>query len=224
MKADNNLHKINNVNVRASCKHTHHLLHNNLSTPLKPRILNLQALQKQKGVILFIGLIFLIMLSLLGLNAAQMSILEERMSGNVRSRDLAFQSAEAALKYVEQRIVSGSISSLLPAPTNSTIGTITSAGLRAINICLPNTAAYWNGTGSLDCNGISGSFTWTTGTTGTALTSSTLNQVASQALYVVERYPNDTTTTEKYRVTVRGIGGDADTVVILQAMYSYVPS
>jgi type IV pilus assembly protein PilX len=177
-----------------------------------------QTRQKQKGVTLFIGLIFLVMLSLLGLNAAQMSAMEEKMSGNTRSRDLAFQAAEAALKHVEQNLATGdNIRTLIPAPANTTSSTVAGAGLRAINMCLPNSAAYWNGTGAKDCNSNTQYYTWDSTTART--TGHPLNQIAEQPMYVVERLP-DVGTTERYRVTARGVGGDSNTVVILQTMLS----
>jgi type IV pilus assembly protein PilX len=187
-----------------------------------------QNIRKQKGATLFIALIFLIMLSLLGASVAQMSGMEERMSGNTRSRDLAFQAAEAALKHVEQNLAATeNIHTLIPAPADTTSGTVAGAGLRAINVCLPNNADYWNGTGAPDCAGTTRSYTWysneTTETTTTARKPShSLNQVAKQPLYVVERLPN-VGTTEKYRATARGVGGDTASVVILQAMFSYTP-
>ncbi len=176
---------------------------------------------KQKGVTLFIGLVFLIMLSLLGLNSAQMSTLEEHMSGNTRSRDLAFQAAEAALKHVEQNLATGqTIRALIPAPATTTSGTVAATGLRAINTCLPNSATYWNGTGAPDCSGTTQQYVWSSNTARTPTHS--LNQIAAQPMYVVERLP-DVGTTEKYRATARGVGGDSDAVVILQAMFSYAP-
>jgi type IV pilus assembly protein PilX len=176
---------------------------------------------RQKGATLFTALIFLIMLSLLGVSAAQMSVLEERMSGNTRNRDLAFQAAEAALEHVEHNLSIGdNIRSLIPAPANSTSGTIAGPGLRAINVCLPNSADYWNGSGVADCGGTTQQYAWSSTTARTPTHS--LNQVASQPQYVVERFPNDGTT-EKYRVTARGVGGDSAAVVILQAMFSYHP-
>jgi type IV pilus assembly protein PilX len=198
-----------------------------LSNSLSPQ--TLKRITKQKGATLFTALIFLIMLSMLGLNFAQTTSLQERMSGNTRSRDLAFQAAEAALKHVERNLSSGDdIASLIPEPTSLTSGTAAAAGLRAINVCLPNSADYWNGTGAKDCNGNTEQYTWysneATETTTTARKPShSLNQVAKQALYVVERFPNDGTT-QKYRVTARGVGGESNAVVILQATFSIVPT
>jgi len=221
MKTDNSSHNILRIASRDMGKHAITIGQVGLSINSKASTHTPQTRQKQQGVTLLMSLIFLIMLSILGLNAAQMSTLEERMSGNTRSRDLAFQAAEAALKHVEQNLASGeNIRGLIPAPADATSGTITAAGLRAINVCLPNSAAYWNGNGVPDCNGTTRQYAWSGSTARTP--SHTLNQVASQPLYVVERFPNDGTT-EKYRATARGVGGDSDAVVILQAMFSYVP-
>jgi type IV pilus assembly protein PilX len=176
-------------------------------------------LSGQSGITLFTSLIFLIMLTLLGLSVADMSSLEEHMASNTRNRDIAYQAAEAALKYVENNLTT--ISGNLPAPTNTTSGTVAAAGLRAINVCLPNSIAYWNGAGALDCSGNSQTFTWNT-TNAIQLTSSlvTLNQVPTNGYpyYLVERYP-DNGTTQQYRVTAYGIGGDGTSIVILQAMF-----
>ena len=56
---------------------------------------------RERGVSLVVGLIFLVVLTILGLMALRGAILEERMSGNARERSLAFQAAEAALRDAE---------------------------------------------------------------------------------------------------------------------------
>jgi len=175
---------------------------------------------KQKGATLFTALIFLIMLSLLGVNAAQMSTMEERMSGNTRNRDLAFQAAEAALKYVEQNLNIGENIRTLNF-------TGTTAGLRTFDACLPNTADYWNESGAKDCGGTTRNYSWSSTTARTPNHSLLLNKDVTanatlQPLYVVEKMPN-VGTTERYRVTAHGLGGDSTAVVILQAMFSFTP-
>jgi type IV pilus assembly protein PilX len=177
--------------------------------------------RKETGATLFTAIIFLVMLSMLGVNAAQMTNLEERMAGNNRSRDLAFQAAEAALKHVENNLGSGeNIRALIPAPTDNATGTVINAGLRTIKVCLPNNVEYWNGTGAPDCNGDTRSFVWSNNTA--RLPNGILNHVAVQPMYIVERFANDGLL-EKYRVTARGVGGDTDAVVILQAIFTYQP-
>jgi type IV pilus assembly protein PilX len=60
--------------------------------------------RQQQGAALLTGLIFLVILTLLGISAARMAGLEERMSGNMRDRALAMQAAEMALRDAEQDI------------------------------------------------------------------------------------------------------------------------
>jgi len=58
----------------------------------------------QRGAALFISLMFLIILTLIGLSAANVGIMQERMAGNVQQSNLAFQRAEATLRGIEQRV------------------------------------------------------------------------------------------------------------------------
>jgi type IV pilus assembly protein PilX len=58
-------------------------------------------MNKQTGAALIVGLIFLVVLSMIGVTAARMSTLEERMSGNMRDRSIAMQAAEIALRDAE---------------------------------------------------------------------------------------------------------------------------
>ncbi|WP_376693787.1 pilus assembly PilX family protein [Wenzhouxiangella sp. EGI_FJ10409] len=60
--------------------------------------------RKQQGVALFVGLMFLLVLTLLGLSASNGSIMQERMAGNVADYNAAFQDAERTLREVESRI------------------------------------------------------------------------------------------------------------------------
>lgn len=63
-------------------------------------------LRGQRGAILIIALLVLLILTVLGVGGMQSTILEERMAGNLRDRNLAFQAAEAALREAEH-VVSG---------------------------------------------------------------------------------------------------------------------
>jgi type IV pilus assembly protein PilX len=63
------------------------------------------SIQRQRGVALFVGLMFLLVLTLLGLSASQGSIMQERMAGNVADSNVAFQRAEGALRLAEERLI-----------------------------------------------------------------------------------------------------------------------
>jgi len=59
------------------------------------------ALARQRGATLVVGLIFLAMLSLMGVAAYMVANQEERMAGNTRDRVRAFEAAEASLRDCE---------------------------------------------------------------------------------------------------------------------------
>ena len=61
---------------------------------------------------LIIAIVFMLLLSMLGLSAMQNTILQERMAGNQRDHDMAFQAAEAALREAERQIDNGMAKSL----------------------------------------------------------------------------------------------------------------
>lgn len=64
-------------------------------------IMHMRYPARQRGAVLIISLIILIVLTILGVTAMQSTTLEEKMAGNMRERDIAFQSAEAALREGE---------------------------------------------------------------------------------------------------------------------------
>lgn len=57
-----------------------------------------QGYKKQHGAVLVVSLMILLVMTLLGLSSMQGTILEEKMSGNMRDRNLALQSAEVAMR------------------------------------------------------------------------------------------------------------------------------
>lgn len=59
---------------------------------------------RQHGAALFVALMFLIILTVIGLSAANVGVLQERMAGNVRETNEAFQQAEATLREIEQAL------------------------------------------------------------------------------------------------------------------------
>jgi type IV pilus assembly protein PilX len=61
----------------------------------------------QRGVVLFVALILLLILSLLGVTAARMQTTEERMARNEDNRQIGAQAAEAALRAAESGLTSG---------------------------------------------------------------------------------------------------------------------
>lgn len=92
---------------------------------------------RQRGASLFISLMILIMLTLIALTGSQISLQQERMAGNWRETDVAFQRAESVLKGVENQL----------AATN---GDAAAAGLTTSQMtgdfrgCAPSSVPEWD--------------------------------------------------------------------------------
>jgi type IV pilus assembly protein PilX len=59
---------------------------------------------RQRGAVLVISLLLLLVMTLLGLGASQSTRLQERMAGNQRDQEVALQGAEASLRAAERRL------------------------------------------------------------------------------------------------------------------------
>jgi type IV pilus assembly protein PilX len=57
---------------------------------------------RQKGFVLIMALVFLALLTIIGVTAMSTTSLEEKMAGNMKDRNLAFQAAETALLAAER--------------------------------------------------------------------------------------------------------------------------
>ncbi|MBW8328804.1 MAG: hypothetical protein K0M48_06540 [Thiobacillus sp.] len=160
--------------------------------------------QRQAGMALITGLMLMVALTLLAMAAMRTTMLEERMSGNARDRDMAFQAAEAALRAGEQ---------VLRGATLPTFATGTAYTPRIAQGTLTD---YWIST-----------HPWST----QSIVMGWVPVGANAApRYVIEEMPAKTggggglgvgaiPDTGVYRVTARGVGRSANTMAILQAVY-----
>jgi len=62
---------------------------------MKPHVISSN--MQQQGAVLVVSLIVLLLMTIIGVSSIKTTTLEERMAGNLRDQNLAFQSAEAAL-------------------------------------------------------------------------------------------------------------------------------
>lgn len=67
---------------------------------------------KEKGAVLAICLILLLLVTVLGLSTIGTTTMQEQMAANTRDKDLAFQAAELALKVAEQTLEVGTSDTL----------------------------------------------------------------------------------------------------------------
>ena len=63
---------------------------------------NIKPLRDMQGATLVVALIMLLLIAIIGFGAMQTTTMEERMSGNQRDSNLAFQAAEAGLRDREE--------------------------------------------------------------------------------------------------------------------------
>lgn len=160
---------------------------------------------RQKGSVLLVSLIMLLLLTLVAVAGMQGTILQERMTGNLKDRNLAFQAAEAALRDGEAYI-----------RANPAVIYGNSNGRYQVNN---------GGTPDWNVRPI------VAGTGGSRSFSGTFPSVADQPAYYIEEistlYPSGTETeagaavppTSYFRITARGIGGSASTSVVLTSVF-----
>lgn len=62
---------------------------------------------RQRGVVLAVGLIFLLVLTIIGVTSLRTTTLEQRMAGNMQQRTVAFQDAETRIAMMINQLNSG---------------------------------------------------------------------------------------------------------------------
>ncbi len=156
----------------------------------------------QSGAVLIISLIMLLLLTIIGASSMQTTSLEEKMAGNLRDRNLAFQAAESALKAAEASLVP-------PLPTFTDPGT---GGFYSQNSTIPTSAAI-----------LTDSF-WTTNPKATSsVTTLKLGNGITTPVYIIQVLGSTSVCLTPpciVRITVRATGASTNTVVILQSVYS----
>lgn len=161
----------------------------------------------QTGAALVVALVFLLVMTVLGVTSMSTTTLQERMAGNFRDNHLAFQAAEAALREGEALLQQASL-----PPFDGTAGLLPTqdgAGRRD----------YW-----------SNDYDWDASSR-TATTFQGIEQApASPPRYVIEELPplpaaggsvrfGALPEAGFYRITARGVGGTEEAVSILQSTY-----
>jgi type IV pilus assembly protein PilX len=174
-------------------------------------------LQQQRGVVLMVGMIILLVMTLIGLSAARSTLLEERMSGSTADNNVAFQAAEAALRTGELSLQVP----VLPEFNN------TGGRYKALEYTNPDQAPRWQ-----QWIGASEGSNWNSNAIAYAGMSSApapLDQASAR--YYLEEFPlvygpgeslaADAPVDELgfYRITARGVGISGITSVIVQSTF-----
>lgn len=161
----------------------------------------LHAANRARGSALIVALIILLLMTLIGTAGIQGTVMQERMAGNVRDRNLAFEAAEAALRAGE----------ILALDTN--------------------TGPYSGADGLYDWEtaqnpGWDVAATWT-GTSSIIYSDAALSNLSAQPRFFLEQLaPMSSGSLEvgvelqprMVGVTARGIGGSPDAAVVLRTV------
>lgn len=160
--------------------------------------------QRQTGAALIVSLVLLLIMTVLGVTAMRTTTLQERMAGNLRDNNLAFQAAEAALREGEDLLEAATVPPF--TGVNGLLQVQTDAGQ----------PSFWN------------AYNWDDDARAAAAPDP--DNVAEAPRYVVEELPPLPAQGDSlrfgalpdvgfYRVTARGVGGSTDAVSILQTTY-----
>ena len=158
---------------------------------------------RQNGAVLIFCLVFLAILTLMGISGMESTILEERMSGNMQDANTAFQAAESALKAGEAWL-----GIQVSKPATSTDGSTVVWVLDAMDPNTGDTTDWWADS-ARDASWWSANGQSTTG----------LQGVAAQAEYIIEEFSSAGNRTF-HRITARGVGQNATSTAKLQSIYA----
>ncbi len=180
--------------------------------------------QWQQGVALVMAMVFLMILTIIGVTVMSSTALQEKMAGNVQDKNLAFQAGESALRVGEQ---------LLQATAPGALPAFTAGGTTA-GYYLPapgGVQPVWETVDWTNCGGAGGVI---------CLPSNTIAKVRTQPKYLIEQVdsvnsgtPSGTSLVQPftygtstpgggqtmYRVTAFGTGGTDAATVMVQSMY-----
>lgn len=163
----------------------------------------------QRGIVLIVGLLLLLIMAMFALSASQSTRLQERMAGNVRDADLAFQAAESGIRSAENYLWT------LAAPPT------------ACAVLMSGCFVFPQATLPQDMN----RYAWTSadslefGAPG----SQEIPNVANDPRYVIEEFERVSETPEEgrpktwktyYRITAVGFGGSKTAKALLQSTFT----
>ena len=173
---------------------------------------------KQRGTALIVSLLILIVLTILGVAAMSTNTMEEKMAGNSRKIDLAFQAAESALRDAQIDLTKNPLS--FPSPSSP-------------NPCSPNGLCTPSTTGTPVWDTVNWSTSARTyGVYTHVYTGSAPIPNMPQPVYIIEKMPPVVTPgsslgqksynsqpPQVYRITSRATGPGGVAVVELQSVY-----
>lgn len=167
--------------------------------------MQMTSVKHQSGAVLFVGLIMVLVLSILVVASTRTTLLQQKMTANLRDKDLSFQAAESALRTAETYLQQTSVKNLSVAFDNAN-------GLYQFNQERRlEDVDSWSDVNSKEVDGA-------------------YYQIRQKPVYLIEELPpiialGNTLESGKpvnshyYRVTSKSMGGTDSSVTILQSTY-----
>lgn len=190
----------------------------------------------QRGAVLVVALIFLLLLTMLAISASGRSLLQERMAGGLHNAQQAEMSAQTALRGAEWKLWTST--SNITAPLTCGTGIFTDCYIfdpanPITNVVNFRTQQGWVTAGSTEYKGYSG----------TGYTSTTTGHLADNPRYIIEDLGVElppgisgglhesgvtgstgtgtaSTSRHIYRITARATGGSANTVRVMESTFA----
>lgn len=165
--------------------------------------------RNQRGIVLIAGLIFLVILTIIGITAMSSTALAERMAQNLRDSSAAFEAAEAALSDGESWV--NNQTTIPTVTTTCTTPPCTVWQYNALGSFYQQPSSWWQANGTAFSSSIYG--------------------VYQQPRYVIEQYgfvPYDLSPESMskgrgyyyYQITARGTGPTGTANAVVQSIYA----
>lgn len=199
--------------------------------------------RRQRGVVLVVSLIFLVLLTILAISASTRSLLQERMAGGLRNSQLAETAAENALRGAEWKLWTvGSQGGISCGSTVITDCYVYSPGSPITTVDKFRTSAGWVTDGSAEYKGFDGSLDYTK-LDGSKLSSDEklIAALAHNPRYLIEDLGEESPpgvggqhesgatsstntgagnpSTHIYRITARGVGASENVVRMAESTF-----
>ena len=199
---------------------------------MKTRSPYLALAERERGFVLITGMLFLIVLTLLVISQMRTGVLDEKMVGYSRDWNVAFQSAEMALREAEREILKGP-SGRIFGLTGFKEGCSATSDVQGPGLCLPNPCTNTNATTGnclpiwVDLAQKQHDTGWVSGATGGKSVEYDFDTTLANnpPRYIIEALKGAGSLGTKgkpnliYRVTAVGFGQSVNTRVVLQGSY-----
>ena len=178
--------------------------------------------KKERGAVMITALMILLLMTVFGISTMDTNILEEKMAGNMRDRNTAFQAAESALRAAEIWIAAQTdVHSMTLRDVSDSTDTNPLWDHSSPDPDNSNNKTWWEERDAA----------WWADNAVALSSGNELPGVAAQPSYIVEKLPPSTESLEAaqsldtsdiyLQVTARGVGGADSTVVVLQSVYKW---